>query len=52
MVARDQERGQAAAAEIRQRAPQGSVELLVADLASQADVRRLAAQILAVHDRV
>jgi len=39
LVCRDRGRGEAAAAEIRRRAPVGEVELLVGDLASQRQVR-------------
>ncbi len=52
LVARDRERGEAAAAEIRQRAPAGEVELFLADLASQSQVRELAAQVLERHQRL
>jgi NAD(P)-dependent dehydrogenase (short-subunit alcohol dehydrogenase family) len=52
IAARDESRGQATAEEIRRAAPQGSVEVLVADLAVQEDVRRLAAQVIERHDRL
>lgn len=42
MVARDRARGEAAAADVRSRSGSSSVDLLLADLASLADVRRLA----------
>jgi NAD(P)-dependent dehydrogenase (short-subunit alcohol dehydrogenase family) len=46
MICRSRERGEAAAARIRAEAGSGSVELLLADLSSQAEVRRLAGEIL------
>lgn len=52
LVARDRTRGETAAREIRQQAPAGTVELLVADLSSLADVRRLAARVLERQDRL
>jgi NAD(P)-dependent dehydrogenase (short-subunit alcohol dehydrogenase family) len=51
-VARDRERGAAAAAEIRQRVATARVETLTADLSSLAEVRRLADEVLARHDRL
>lgn len=44
MVCRDTARGQAALTEIRQQGGTGDVDLLIADLSSQADIRRLAAE--------
>jgi len=52
IVARDAERGAAVAADIRTAAPQGRVELFGADLAVQADVRRLAADVADRHPRL
>jgi NAD(P)-dependent dehydrogenase (short-subunit alcohol dehydrogenase family) len=51
-VARDAARGQAAVEEIRRETRNERVDLLVADLSSQAAVRRLAAAFLAKHDRL
>ncbi len=51
-VCRDQARGQAAVAEIKQKSKNDSVELLTADLASLAAVRQLAADYQARHDRL
>ncbi len=52
IVARDAERGAAVAADIRAAAPWGTVELFVADLAAQADVRQLATDVAARHPRL
>jgi NAD(P)-dependent dehydrogenase (short-subunit alcohol dehydrogenase family) len=52
IVARETTRGEAAAAEIRQRAPHARVEVLTADLSSLAQVRGLAQQVLARYDRL
>ena len=52
MVGRDAERGAAAAAEIRRRVLSARVETLTADLSSLAQVRRLAGEVLARHDRL
>lgn len=52
IVARDAERGAAVAADIRATAPQGTVELFVADLAAQADVRQLATDVADRHPRL
>ncbi len=52
LVCRDRGRGEAAAAEIRRRAPAGEVELLVGDLASQRQVRALAGQVRERHQRL
>ncbi len=52
MVARSQERGAAAQREIREDTGRASVELIVADLASQADIRRLAESFRARHERL
>jgi NAD(P)-dependent dehydrogenase (short-subunit alcohol dehydrogenase family) len=51
-VARDPERGAATVDEIRQRVPTASVETLTADLSSLVQVRRLADEVLARHDRI
>jgi NAD(P)-dependent dehydrogenase (short-subunit alcohol dehydrogenase family) len=50
--ARDRHRGEAAAAEVRRRSPAADVSLALADLASLADVRRLAADIRIRHERL
>lgn len=52
LVVRDAERGNAVAAEVRALGGGGEVEVLVADLSSMADVRRVGAEILAKHDRI
>jgi NAD(P)-dependent dehydrogenase (short-subunit alcohol dehydrogenase family) len=52
IVARDRSRGDAVAKEIRQQAPEGAAEVFVADLASQEQVRRLAAEVIERHDRL
>ena len=46
MVCRDKERGEAARAKIAKRVPEASVDLLIADLSSQAEISRLAAQLI------
>jgi NAD(P)-dependent dehydrogenase (short-subunit alcohol dehydrogenase family) len=51
-VVRDPERGGAVAEEVRALAGGGEVEVFVADLSSMADVRRVAAEILAKHSRI
>jgi retinol dehydrogenase 12 len=51
-VARDRARGAQAVDEIRQRAPRARVEVLTADLSHLGQVRRLAAQVQAGHDRL
>ena len=50
MHGHDPARSEAAADAVRRASPQGAVELVVADLSSQADVRRLAAEVLDRHD--
>ncbi len=50
MQGHDPERSAAAADAVRRASPQGAVELMVADLSSQAEVRRLAAEVLQRHD--
>jgi NAD(P)-dependent dehydrogenase (short-subunit alcohol dehydrogenase family) len=52
MVARDRARGEQAAQKVRGKCPSSVVELFVADLASQRDVRDLAAQVQHRHDRL
>lgn len=52
MVCRSQERGEAAQQEIIERAGSSAVHLLIADLASQAEIRQLAATILAQFSRI
>lgn len=52
MVARDSERGERAAADIRTQAPEGAVELFVTDLADQQAVRELARQVQLRHTRL
>ncbi len=52
IAARDPARAAAASEEIRQRAPIAQVEVMTADLSSLAQVRQLAAQVLARHDRL
>jgi NAD(P)-dependent dehydrogenase (short-subunit alcohol dehydrogenase family) len=52
IVARDEERGSGAAAEIRRRVPSGRVEVLTADLSSLAQVRSLGQQVLDRYDRL
>ena len=50
LVARDRGRGEAAVAEIQAGNP--AIELLVADLSSQADIRRLAEEFSATHEHL
>jgi retinol dehydrogenase-12 len=52
IVARDAARGAAAAAEIRRRAPAAQVETMTADLSSLTQVRELAGEVVARHDRL
>jgi retinol dehydrogenase 12 len=52
IVARDAARGAAAAAEIRQRAPLAQIGITIADLSSLAQVRRLAAEVMAEYGRL
>jgi NAD(P)-dependent dehydrogenase (short-subunit alcohol dehydrogenase family) len=52
LAARDAARGAAAVEEIRRSTGNDRVELLLGDLSSQADVRRLAAAFLGKHDRL
>jgi retinol dehydrogenase-12 len=51
-VARDQARGEQAAAEIRRRAPRSRVEVLTADLSRLGQVRTLAAQVQDRYDQL
>ena len=51
-VARDQARGEQAAAEIRYRAPRARVEVLTADLSRLGEVRALAAQVRDRYNRL
>src|SRR5438128_11385919 len=52
MVGRDKARGEAALAEVKTRSGSDAVELLLADLSSIAEVRRLAAGFKARHDKL
>ncbi|WP_218916426.1 SDR family oxidoreductase [Calidithermus chliarophilus] len=52
LVARDRARGRAALEEIGAKTGNENLELLVADLSAQADVRRLAAEFKRRHDRL
>jgi retinol dehydrogenase-14 len=52
MVSRDRSRGEAAMAEVLQRAAGADVELLVADLSSQQSIRNLVSEFNAGHDRL
>jgi NAD(P)-dependent dehydrogenase (short-subunit alcohol dehydrogenase family) len=52
IVARTAARGDTAVDEIRRRVPLAQVEAMTADLSSLAQVRRLAEQVLARHDRL
>jgi retinol dehydrogenase 12 len=52
IVARTAARGETAGDEIRRRAPLARVEVLTADLSSLAQVRALAGEVLARHDRL
>ena len=47
LVCRDKQRGEAAQAEIKAQSGNESVDLLLADLASQASIRQLAAEVKA-----
>jgi retinol dehydrogenase 14 len=51
-VSRDRARGEATVAELRSRAGGGAAELFVADLSSQEEVRRLAREVRARHERL
>jgi retinol dehydrogenase 14 len=52
MVCRDRERGEAAKARIEKAAPRAVVVLHIADLAKQGEVRRLASELDARHNRI
>lgn len=52
MVCRERETGQAAQDEIRRETDNNGVELMIADLSSQAAIRQLAADYRAAHDRL
>ncbi len=52
IVGRDLERAEAAVREIQAQHPGASVDVFVADLSSQAEVRRLAADVLATYPRL
>ena len=49
LVCRDRERGEAAVADVRHHAPEAAVELMLADLSSQAAIRELAREFRARH---
>ncbi len=52
IVARDAERGEMAGEEIRRRVPLARIEVVITDLSSLAQVRRLAEEVLARYDRL
>ena len=52
LVCRDRERGEAAQGEIRARSGSEAVELMIADLSSQRQIRQLAADFRSKHDRL
>lgn len=52
MVCRNQEKGEAALSEIKQKSGNARVELMLADLSSQAEIRRLTDQFKARHNRL
>jgi NAD(P)-dependent dehydrogenase (short-subunit alcohol dehydrogenase family) len=52
LVARDREKAEAARSEILSAVPHASVEVHVADLSTQSDVRSLASQLTAAHPRI
>jgi retinol dehydrogenase 14 len=52
MVGRDRGRGEAALAEIKEKSTNASVDLLLADLSSQEDIRRLADEFKETHPRL
>ncbi len=52
LVCRDRERGEAAQGEIRARSSSETVELIIADLSSQRQIRQLAADFRSKHDRL
>jgi NAD(P)-dependent dehydrogenase (short-subunit alcohol dehydrogenase family) len=52
MVGRDRARGEAALAEVKEGSANASVDLLLADLSSQEDIRRLAGEFKEAHPRL
>ncbi len=52
VTGRDRARAEAAAAEIRDASGHAAVDVFVADMSSQAEVRRLAAEVLAAYPRI
>jgi NAD(P)-dependent dehydrogenase (short-subunit alcohol dehydrogenase family) len=52
LICRNKERGEAAQREIRESTKNQNVELVIADLASLADVRRAASEILKAHPKI
>jgi retinol dehydrogenase 14 len=52
ITGRDLGRAQRAAAEIASESGNGTVDVFVADMSSQAEVRRLAAEVLAAYPRI
>ncbi len=52
MVCRDRDRGRAALEEIEAGAGSGALDLLIADMRSQQDIRRVAAEFMAKRDRL
>ncbi len=52
IVSRNRQKGEAALADVRAASPEGKGELVVADLASLAEVRRLAAEVRSRHARL
>ena len=52
LVVRDRERGNAVADEIKKNGGGGGVDVFIADLSSMAEVRRVAAELLAAHDTI
>ena len=52
MVGRDRGRGQAALAEIKEKCPNASVDLMLADLSSQEEIRRLADEFKEAYPRL
>src|SRR5919112_1221250 len=52
MVGRDQGKGEAALAEIREKSANASVDLMLADLSSQEQIRRLADEFKEAHPRL
>jgi retinol dehydrogenase 14 len=52
VTGRDRARGEEAAAEIRDASGNAAVDVFVADMSSQAEIRRLAAEVLAAYPRI